>query len=723
MRLSLGYQVLVALVAAIVTGLFLGPLASVLKPIGTAYVMLLQMAVLPYITLSIIHGLGSLTPATAKELFKKSWPFWVLLWGLVFFIIYLFIQLIPQPLSAAFLQTGTIEPVNKDITKNILTYLIPENPIYDYVNNIVPAIAIFSIIIGVTLMAIEKKEPLLSLVDRGDQIIEKILQWLAAVSPIAIFAHISVVVGTVELSDFYKIDFYIISFILITLLITFWMLPTIICNLTPLSFRDASKAIRHVCLLPFVTGVATIAIPFINKYLRKIGEMHFKDVSDYRQSTQTLIPISYSFAQIGNALILFFILFASFYFRHPFNASEKTMLSLLTIPLSVGSSDTSIGALGFIFKELNFPPYAFDIFTQTMPITLNFQVLLSIAGVLTFALLALYAHYRLLQIKWPILIGSLISSLALLGLVIWGVQPYIHLEDNYQNLYLSRSISEVIEHPVPTKVYLSNDPIPTIEGREGQPVFERIMRTGILRVGYNPNNIPYCYWNQNNELVGFDIAMMQQLAADLNCSLELVPYDLDHIADELNANLYDIAIGALLLTVDRIKDMNFTDSYSDQNNVLIVPIAKKKEFANLSEVQKNKNLVINTVGGYKRIGQQIFPNNWKAQSSNLIDMLAAFESNKLDADLWSYIPATVWCMNHPEFTVMDYNGALGKCYFAYPVRPEAYKFMNFMNNWVQIRLLDQFYQEQKDYWIMGAHPKKKAAPRWSIIRNVFHWVD
>ena len=66
MRLNLGYQVLIAVIAGILTGLFLGPLVSVLRPISTIYVMLLQMVVLPYICLSIIHGLGSLSLPTGS---------------------------------------------------------------------------------------------------------------------------------------------------------------------------------------------------------------------------------------------------------------------------------------------------------------------------------------------------------------------------------------------------------------------------------------------------------------------------------------------------------------------------------------------------------------------------------------------------------------------------------------------------------------------------------
>ncbi len=721
MRLGLGYQVLIAVIAGIFCGLFLGPMATVFKPVASIYIMLLQMVVLPYISISIIHGLGSLTPAMAKQLLKKGWLFWLLLWGLMFYVIFLLNHLIPKPLFSSLIPQGTSLSLNEALTKNILTYLVPENPIYDFVNNIVPSIAVFGVIVGLALMHIEKKEPLLSMLERGDQLIEKILKWLALISPIGVFAHISVGMGTVNFAELGKLEFYVVSFVLATVFLTFWILPLILSSFTPLSFRESLKAFRNVCLLSFVTGISTIAIPFINQYLHKLGERYqLGGESGFRSTNQTIVPISYSFAQIGNCLLLFFIFFASFYFRHPFTHSETSLLALLTIPLSIGSSVTSINAVAFLFKELNFPDHALDIFTQTMPVTMNFQVLLSVAGVLTFTLLVLFANYRLLQIKWKELIIKVFGSLALLTAVIFIITPMTRLEDNYRNLYPSRKITDTIPHPLTARIYRPGETFPDLPQNPAGGVLDRVLQTGVLRVGYDPNNIPYTYMNSNNELVGFDIAMAYQLAQDLNCRLEFIPENIEKIPEELNAGLYDLAVGAILMTEERIQQMSFTDAYADQNNVLLIRVKNETDFANLATVQSQKGLVINAVGGYKRVFANNFPN---ATLTEDLDFEGVLANGKADADIWSHIPATIWCMNHTQYTVKDYAGQMGQSYFAYAIRQDALTFLRFVNNWIQLKILDEFYQEQSDYWIMGAAPKKQAEPRWSIIRNVLHWVN
>lgn len=721
MKLGLGYQVLIAVIAGIFIGLFLGPIAAIFRPIGTAYIMLLEMIVVPYISLSIIQGIGSLTPVMAKKLFKKGWGFWLLFWSLMFLMIFFVSQLIPKPLSGNVFQlTNAPSTLEKDLTKNILMYLIPQNLVYDFVNNVVPSIAVFGIIVGVALMYIEKKEPLLSLIDRGNQIIEKILYWLAEISPIGVFAHISVITGTIYLEDFYKIDFYVVSFILITLFLTFWILPLILTSLTSMTYRDTLHAFRSVCLLSFVTGVSTIAIPFINHYLRKMGEQApIKGEGDYRTTSRTMLPLAYSFTQIGNGLLLFFILFASFYYRHPFSLLEESLLSFLTIPLSIGSSTIMANSVTFLFNELQFPANAMELFTATMPITGNFQVLLSVASVLSLIILVIFANYHLLHVRWKRLIFGLLGSFSAVAICIFAIRPHIHLEDSYRNLYMNLKLSNALQNPVEAKIYQANDELPylsEIDPQEG--VLERVLRTNVLRVGYESTNIPYVYFNKNNELVGFDVAMAYQLAKDLNCRLEFVPLRIDHLAEELNQGKYDIAMSAILMSEERIPKMNFSHTYTDQNNVLLIPAAKKEEFSKLEKVQNEKNLTIGALGSYRRVCMTNFPKATIYDKNFDPDAL----KDKVDVWIWSSVPATIWCLNHPNYYVEAYDGLLGKSYFAYPVRSDVTHFLSLLNNWLELKLIDNFYQDQTKYWILGEPILKSEKPRWSIIRDVFHWL-
>ena len=51
--MSLSAKIFLGLGLGIATGIFLGEITAPLKAVGAAYVQLLQMAVLPYVTVSI----------------------------------------------------------------------------------------------------------------------------------------------------------------------------------------------------------------------------------------------------------------------------------------------------------------------------------------------------------------------------------------------------------------------------------------------------------------------------------------------------------------------------------------------------------------------------------------------------------------------------------------------------------------------------------------------
>ncbi len=714
-RKLLGLEVLAAVVLGVFTGIFLGPLANVFKPIGDAFVMLLQMVVLPYICFSIIHGLGSINRSTALILLKKGWHIWVLLWGAMFLTIYLFYLLIPKARSGSFIPTD-YSSVQPSLTENIMSYIIPENPIYDLANNIVPAVAIFGVIAGLALMHLDKKEPLLGFLEGANQMIERILRWIANISPIGVFAHLAVVTGTAYFYDLSKIEFYVICFIMISLFLTFIILPLLLCTLTPMKYRESISAFRSVCLLSFVTGLPTIAIPFINMYLRRFEDKYQLKEQNFRTTSQTIMPLGYSFAQIGNALLLFFILFISFYYRQPFSFVEKTALSFLTIPLSIGSSSLSINAVSFVIEQLGFPSEAVELFSQTMAVTLNFQVLLSVASVLTFSILVLHSYYQMLQVRIKPLLIKGIGAFAVLTLLILLVKPMVKLHDNYRDLYMGLSIQTAVENPVKATIYTQGDSIP--ERSSGEDPLQTVLQSGILRVGYDPEVVPYVYYNNAKELAGYDIAMAYQLARDMDCKLEFIPITLDKLEEDLNGNLYDVAMSAIVMDEERIETIDFTHFYTEQNNVLIVPVKKQAEFQFYKKVVADKGLKIGATGAYKSVFRRHFPNATLVEGN--LDVLASGEA---EAWIWSHIPAFIWCLDYPQYSVIDYQGQMGKRYFAYATKQGAYKFTGFLNNWMGLQVQNGYTHRQYHYWILGIPPSEQVKERWSIIRNVLHWID
>lgn len=712
LKIGVGYQALIAVILGILVGLFFGPLCAPLEPVGVTYVMLLQMVVLPYIPTLLIHGLGSLSPDTAKKLFTRGWFFLVLLWAIVFGVIYALWALIPTPLpdpSVDFSEEKT------QMATNILAYIIPQNPFYDLSHNIVPAVAFFSLIVGVAVMHLKQKEPLLGVLERANNALEKIIKWLAIIAPIGIFAHIAYVMGTVNLQDLVKLELYVVAFILVSIFLSIWVLPMIVSCLTGISYRELMLEYHIVCILPFATGIPSIAFPFINNCMRRLAEKKNLDLATFRSTSQTVVPLAYSFAQVGNFFLMFFVFFMAYYYRHQLSARDLFIIPLLTIPISFGTPQLSLVGMSFLIDALSFPREAFFLFAEMGSITLNFQVLLSVAGMLTFIILVLLRYYRLLEINWLRLSTQCSTMLVVLlaGIVI-GKQ-FVEIEDNYRDLYYKLTMNEAITDPPEVTLYKERIPRPPDNNPES---LSRALKSKVLRVGYETTNIPFCYLNEVGDVVGYDIAFAYQLAKDLDVKLELVPLDINNLGKDLDSGYYDIAMSAICIDQHRILDMDFCQEYSEQPNSLVVPVNKVDAFRNLADTANDPNIKILADGAYVLVVEHHLP---KAQMIN-VDSFDPILNGEADAMMWSELPSYIWCLGHPEFTTLSYHKQLGIRYFAYPVKTGSFDTINFIDHWLVLKRLSGFTDAQKDYWISGKRPNEKAQ-RWSIIRNVLHWVD
>src|SRR5262245_64381105 len=144
-------NILIGLALGVATGLFLGEKAGVFQLVADGYLRLLQMAVLPYVTVSLIQGSVSLYGAGARRLFIRVGTLSLVLWALAVGAVMLMPLVFPKIESASFFSTTLVE--NRP-PLDFVTLYIPSNPFHSLANNIVPAVVLFSIFLAVALLTI-----------------------------------------------------------------------------------------------------------------------------------------------------------------------------------------------------------------------------------------------------------------------------------------------------------------------------------------------------------------------------------------------------------------------------------------------------------------------------------------------------------------------------------------------------------------------------------------
>ena len=145
-RLSLSAQILLGLGLGVVVGLFFGEGASVLQPLADVYIRLMQMTVLPYLVLALVIGFGQLDRDTARRLALRGGGLLVIIWGLTCLVIFAMPLTFPEYESASFFSHALVEPTRSfDIAELYFT----ANPFHSLANAVIPAIVLFSSMIGI----------------------------------------------------------------------------------------------------------------------------------------------------------------------------------------------------------------------------------------------------------------------------------------------------------------------------------------------------------------------------------------------------------------------------------------------------------------------------------------------------------------------------------------------------------------------------------------------
>ena len=61
---------------------------------------------------------------------------------------------------------------------------------------------------------------------------------------------------------------------------------------------------------------------------------------------------------------------------------------------------------------------------------------------------------------------------------------------------------------------------------------------------------------------------------------------------------------------------------------------------------------------------------------------------------------------------------------SYAIRNDSPRFLHYLNQWLDLKRSQGFTERQYELWIKGkTEIAAPPEPRWSIIRNVLHWVD
>ncbi len=145
---------------------------------------------------------------------------------------------------------------------------------------------------------------------------------------------------------------------------------------------------------------------------------------------------------------------------------------------------------------------------------------------------------------------------------------------------------------------------------------------------------PYEYYS-NGEIVGVDIDIAKRIAKELNMELVIKDVAFDSIISEVKTEKSDIGAAGISFTEERQKEVDFTDSYSESKQILIVN--SSSSINGINEINKVAVQLGSVADSF--ITEQ-YPSINIIREKKFLAAIEDLKDNKVDAVVMDELPAT-----------------------------------------------------------------------------------
>lgn len=157
----------------------------------------------------------------------------------------------------------------------------------------------------------------------------------------------------------------------------------------------------------------------------------------------------------------------------------------------------------------------------------------------------------------------------------------------------------------------------------------RIKSTGKITVGLEGDWQPFSYHDDDDNLVGYDVEVAQNIALHLGVEADLVEGPWDGLFAGMDSGRYDIVVNGVDVTPDRQQKYDFSDPYAYDHTVLIV----RDDNTDITSFEDlDGKTTANSIGStYQEIGEQYGAT--VSGVDTLVETLQMVQNGQVDATL------------------------------------------------------------------------------------------
>lgn len=249
-RQQLYVQILVAIVVGVALGLAFGDRVALIEPIGTIFIRLLKMLIVPLTFLTLISGITKLDSIHSLRSIGGLALLYYVLSSLVAGTVGVCVALLIQPGRGTVIDRAgeaTNEIAQFDFIDQLVQW-IPTNPVEALAAANMLQIIFFAIVVGIALLSMGSRgSRLVELADDGAELMLRVTQFVMRIAPYGILALVASLVASVGVDVLTDVGKFIVAQYLALAILMTVVDPTVLrflARVSPLRFyRNVSPAL------------------------------------------------------------------------------------------------------------------------------------------------------------------------------------------------------------------------------------------------------------------------------------------------------------------------------------------------------------------------------------------------------------------------------------------------------------------------------------------------
>jgi len=353
-NLKLHWQVLIAMISGAFVAMVFGEKALIFSPLGTIFMKLLKMVIVPLILFSVTSGVTSIGDSnTLGRMGVKVFGYYMLT-SILAILVGLSLTNLLQPgrginfsVDSNKFDPSTLSQPNS--LADIIIRMIPSNPIKAMAEGEILALIFWSIVLGIAITQISEKpkKAIIKGFDYGFELMMKLTQGIISFLPIGVFGLIINAMGNSGIDLFKVIGFYWITIAIGLSIHWLIILPLVFYSFTKINPIKHWKAMSSAFITAFSTSTSLGTLPVTMNCLKK-------NIGVSNKTSSFVLPLGATINMDGTALYeCAGVLFISQVLGAELGIYQQVIIVITAFLASIGTAAIPSAGLVMIFIVLD----------------------------------------------------------------------------------------------------------------------------------------------------------------------------------------------------------------------------------------------------------------------------------------------------------------------------------------------------------------------------------